>query len=54
MRLTVLILLPCLAFAPAKAEFLMLSAPDAAAPHEIGGARASSEARTPPAKTLVR
>lgn len=34
MRLAVLILVPCLAFAPAKAEFLMLSAPDAAAPHE--------------------
>ena len=34
MRLAVLILVPCLAFAPAKAEFLMLSTPDAAAPHE--------------------
>ena len=34
MRLTVLILVPCLTFAPAKAEFLMLSAPDASAPHE--------------------
>ena len=28
MRLAVLILVPCLAFAPAKAEFLMVSAPD--------------------------
>ena len=34
MRLAVLTLVPCLAFAPAKAEFLMLSTPDAAAPHE--------------------
>jgi hypothetical protein len=31
MRLAVLILAPCLAIAPAKAEFLMLSAPDASA-----------------------
>ena len=35
MRLAVLILVPCLAFAPAKAEFLMLSTPDTAAPHEF-------------------
>jgi hypothetical protein len=34
MRLAVLILVPCLAFAPAKADFLMLSTPDAPAPHE--------------------
>jgi hypothetical protein len=27
MRLAVLILFPCMAFAPARAEFLMLSAP---------------------------
>jgi hypothetical protein len=34
MRLTVLIFVPCL-FAPAKAEFLMLSAPDAPVTHEL-------------------
>jgi len=34
MRLAALILAPCLAFAPAKADFLMLSTPDAPAPHE--------------------
>jgi len=34
MRIAALILVPCLAFAPAKAEFLMLSAPGASAPHE--------------------
>ena len=35
MRLAILILVPCLAFAPAKAEFLMLSTPGAPAPHEL-------------------
>ena len=34
MRLAVLTLIPCLAFAPARAEFLMLSTPDASAPPE--------------------
>ena len=34
MRLAVLIFVPCLASAPAKAEFIMPSTPDAAAPHE--------------------
>ena len=33
MRLAALILVPCLAFAPAKADFLMLSAPDAPVIH---------------------
>jgi hypothetical protein len=31
MRLMVLILVPCLAFAPAKAEFLIMATPDASA-----------------------
>jgi len=34
MRLAALILVPCLAFAPAKADFLMLSPQGAPAPHE--------------------
>jgi hypothetical protein len=34
MRLAVLILAPCLAIAPAKAEFLMLSTPEASAPQD--------------------
>jgi hypothetical protein len=34
MRLAVLIICPYLAIAPANAEFLMLSAPEASAPHE--------------------
>lgn len=34
MRLVALILVPCLAFAPAKADFLMLSAPGARVTHE--------------------
>ena len=34
MRLAALILAPCLAFAPAKADFLMLSAPDAPVTHQ--------------------
>ena len=54
MRLAVLTLVPCLAFAPAKAEFLMLSAPDAPVTHESEAARASSEAQTPPTKDPSR
>ena len=51
MRLAVSTLRPCcLAFTPAKAEFLMLSAPDAPATQESRAARASSETQTPPAK----
>ena len=34
MRLAVLIIAPCMAIAPAKAEFLMLSTPEASAPPE--------------------
>jgi hypothetical protein len=49
MRIAALILVPCLAFAPAKADFLMLSAPGARVTHESETpARRQKPKRRPP------
>ena len=53
MRLAVLILVPCLAFAPAKAEFLMLSAPDAPVTHESEPPAPHPKPKRRPLKTHV-
>jgi hypothetical protein len=47
MRLAVLIFVPCLAFAPARAEFVMLSAPDASAHASASPALHSTPKRRP-------
>jgi hypothetical protein len=53
MRLLALTLVPCLAFAPAKAEFLVLSAPDAPAPHESETPAPNPKPKRRPPKTPV-
>jgi hypothetical protein len=53
MRPAVLILVPCLALAPAKAEFLMLSTPDAPAPHESEPPASHPKPKRRPLKTHV-
>ena len=53
MRRAVLILVPCLAFAPARAEFLMLSAPDAPVTHESETPAPHPKPKRHPLKTHV-
>jgi hypothetical protein len=53
MRLAVLTLVPCLAFTPAKAEFLMLSAPDAPATQESEPPAPHPKPKRRPPKTHV-
>jgi len=53
MQLAVLTLVPCLAFAPAKAEFLMLSTPDASAPHESEPPASHPKPKRRPPKTHI-
>ena len=53
MRLAVLIFVPCLASAPAKAEFLMLSAPDAPVTHESETPAPHLKPKRRPLKTHV-
>ena len=53
MRLAVLIFVPCLASAPAKAEFLMLSAPDAPVTHESETPAPHPKPKRHPLKTHV-
>jgi hypothetical protein len=53
MRLAALIFVPCLASAPAKAEFLMLSAPDAPVTHESETPAPNPKSKRRPLKTHV-
>ena len=53
MRLMVLILVPCLAFAPAKAEFLMMATADASAPDASASAAPHPKSKRRPLKALV-
>ena len=53
MRLMVSILVPCLAFAPAKAEFLMMSTPDASAPDASASAAPHPKPKRRPLNALV-
>jgi hypothetical protein len=53
MRLMVLILVPCLAFAPAKAEFLMMATADASAPDTSASAAPHPKSKRRPLKAPV-
>ena len=53
MRLMVSILVPCLAFTPAKAKFLMMPTPDASAPDASASAAPHPKPKRRPLKALV-